>query len=902
MLENNLDLVLDQLRQGSSEEVLHKLLGEALSKLSHLTTTYATFHQLLLATVQEYPTAVQSAVDSYSIGICKYFKVDRNPIKKTKKSSKTRGQKSRISRTSTQAAASQNTWDVSEALEEVIKTASGFMFYITKEGLVGKSGSSVFLTEDVAADGPQRNFVAESISIGECVLEEVYKRVQLEFLDHLEHWRQHTATKTEEVMAMKSEEFATELDLRLHLHSPRANRIECDIHHVRAAELLSHKERVSGHTAGVRSKLSEMKVVPNNFMASYDEMHTSFVNEMSTFEDKLSKVNRSSELDAMERQIGERYKQYSADLMLCCVDYERKVKGSADALTTSTQHFRQSLKLFSEGGNYSRDEVEVFSQKMDRLSRRVDAVSDQALKEIATRYQQCQETGEKLIEQFNQKLSLYRAEIEFVEKLNCYLSSCQIKIKAEVARSNTWSESLHRAITSISTELSFSDYQVERVCALLRDVFEEARSRVNYLHCSSHHQGALVGIEVDSPVIPLSSVTATQAILELASGKVNISDKGQRSPAKASSDSRKGTSSQSKNRQMERTHVCYGTGGGKEGSGCFLPLVRGFLKDCHVEIYATAEGFYRLRGIQGVVRSDLVEGTFDLCLDRVIARLQSYRKQAELYRNTCVDELRTQLQELTSVLSTLPQKVLSRLSQACIASYSIQKKSANKQHRSRMDVCHQEHVLCVSQLRPGLGHPSQMAVLSGLESQRSQVYQAARAQVVSHSAGLREAAQVQTREFAQLVVDGTLSLMAALDDVVLPEDLAQPCGGWTSKKKESLQEMLRDHVTPSQPVKASGVASNRKWPPIQQPELSCGDKAVAKKLQSSVVSSRCSSLHEEVVSARDAVCRDHQQWFIGETHLIDHEERTHLDKEKLVYDSWKSSVDAVRQLYATDNS
>ena len=40
---------------------------------------------------------------------------------------------------------------------------------------------------------------------------------------------------------------------------------------------------------------------------------------------------------------------------------------------------------------------------------------------------------------------------------------------------------------------------------------------------------------------------------------------------------------------------------------------------------------------------------------------------------------------------------------------------------------------------------------------------------------MQEAAQVQTREFAQLVVDGTLSLMAALDDVVLPEDLAQPC-------------------------------------------------------------------------------------------------------------------------------
>ena len=140
-------------------------------------------------------------------------------------------------------------------------------------------------------------------------------------------------------------------------------------------------------------------------------------------------------------------------------------------------------------------------------------------------------------------------DVEFVEKMSSHLNNCQIKIKAEVgmyirmyvhvgvwvggwvllfhlshcvfglifpkvAKSNTQSESLHHSIINLSGQLVSSEYEVGRVCDLLKKLFLELKSRVNYLHCSVHHHGAFVGIDVDTPLVPLSSVTATQAIVE----------------------------------------------------------------------------------------------------------------------------------------------------------------------------------------------------------------------------------------------------------------------------------------------------------------------------------------------------------------------------------------------------
>ena len=63
---------------------------------------------------------------------------------------------------------------------------------------------------------------------------------------------------------LQHEELDTELDLRQHLHEARPDRIERDIHHLRAAELVAHKDRVRRHIQQVREELNEMKKIPQN--------------------------------------------------------------------------------------------------------------------------------------------------------------------------------------------------------------------------------------------------------------------------------------------------------------------------------------------------------------------------------------------------------------------------------------------------------------------------------------------------------------------------------------------------------------------------------------------------------------------------------------------------------------
>lgn len=59
-------------------------------------------------------------------------------------------------------------------------------------------------------------------------------RLRVGFFEHLEKWFDQCALNARVVLATKIDELESELELRLHLHQPRAQHIEKDIHNVRA--------------------------------------------------------------------------------------------------------------------------------------------------------------------------------------------------------------------------------------------------------------------------------------------------------------------------------------------------------------------------------------------------------------------------------------------------------------------------------------------------------------------------------------------------------------------------------------------------------------------------------------------------------------------------------------------
>lgn len=59
-------------------------------------------------------------------------------------------------------------------------------------------------------------------------------RLRAGFFEHLEKWFDQCALNARVIVATKIDELDSELELRLHLHQPRAQLIEKDIHNVRA--------------------------------------------------------------------------------------------------------------------------------------------------------------------------------------------------------------------------------------------------------------------------------------------------------------------------------------------------------------------------------------------------------------------------------------------------------------------------------------------------------------------------------------------------------------------------------------------------------------------------------------------------------------------------------------------
>ena len=100
--------------------------------------------------------------------------------------------------------------------------------------------------------------------------------------------------RSHSIVAAKSEELNSELELRLHLHAPRGRRAELDVHNVRAAELMMHNERVVRHCKGINQTLAELKVSFDKLLQEHQVRFDSFQQSVEGMESVVLRANKSS--------------------------------------------------------------------------------------------------------------------------------------------------------------------------------------------------------------------------------------------------------------------------------------------------------------------------------------------------------------------------------------------------------------------------------------------------------------------------------------------------------------------------------------------------------------------------------------------------------------------------------
>eukprot|EP00118_Oscarella_pearsei_P002959 m.12399 g.12399 ORF g.12399 m.12399 type:complete len:1507 (+) comp24025_c0_seq1:45-4565(+) len=514
-MEVDLDVIMDRMRQDASEEALSDHLKQALAMLDTIKESYAQFHDEMGAKVRGYPSMVQAVLVSYDGNVLKYFSVDRKPIGKKKKGTKSRLKvDSRHSSTGFVRSASSHSAPREPVPQEVVSLPNGTTFFVlTAPGEHGiQSPDSTFLTESGDVGGSGASYAwTDGIAIPENLFAEVRKGMRNEFLEHLEHWKEEAAEKARKFVSVKEEELKGELDLRLHLHQPRSRRAEIDIHNVRAGELVSHQSRLRQHMQGTVSVLNEKKAVYSSLVALGEIKAEEFREKLEALLEKTASAERTQLLVEFQKQAND-------DLKLCLTavqsranEFRGKLKNTINGLRSSNADFRKSLILFADKGNFCSEEVEQFELKLDKISRRIDTVGRALLVESESAEKKRSEKYAETFRKWEERFRHHFFDLKFVEKVQRFLTNVQVKIKSEVAASNSQTKALAEELTAIERRCDAIEHpnpDKEQISAReLMDsipaVFTLCRERVPYLECSIHGKA-------DEPsLIPAVEITVT---------------------------------------------------------------------------------------------------------------------------------------------------------------------------------------------------------------------------------------------------------------------------------------------------------------------------------------------------------------------------------------------------------
>uniref|UniRef100_H3B090 DUF4455 domain-containing protein n=1 Tax=Latimeria chalumnae TaxID=7897 RepID=H3B090_LATCH len=340
------------------------------------------------------------------------------------------------------------------------------------------------------------------------------KSIRLNFFEHLEDWYGTTLANCKNTVVAKKEELDAELKVLLHLHKPRAKRIEMDVHNVRAAELLLHKERVESHSKGVTEALNNLKKEFIILSTEQKNRSDDFCKKIQDMEAIFVNATKSDRLPALTDSLRTELEKHMGTIKTSLRLYRHNLGESLGKLRDSNAEFIKSFRLFSEGGNFSPEEVEMFRRRLEKLAGRIDVIEGFFMADVEGMESKCLEEATEVISKFEDKFTFLTIDLIFMEKIQRLLLHLQIKIKTEVTNSNSQAQKLNSSLEQFEKKIDACAHPnldketvtPEALYSFLKTVIDEVNKRCKYLNCL---------LEPTISITPLLEiVTASRSYLE----------------------------------------------------------------------------------------------------------------------------------------------------------------------------------------------------------------------------------------------------------------------------------------------------------------------------------------------------------------------------------------------------
>ncbi|XP_033287048.1 coiled-coil domain-containing protein 180 isoform X6 [Orcinus orca] len=375
------------------------------------------------------------------------------------------------------------------------------------ESFTTSSGSTYFvflpLEQEESSKRPHSNLsailfndtssakVLEQVIIPSRLVLEIKKQLRAGFFEHLEKWFDQCALNARVIVATKIDELDSELELRLHLHQPRAQLIEKDIHNVRAAELLLHQERLDSHCAGVMEMLRKERRMFCQFQEEQNMRSKDFQRKICDMEHIFLNATKSQKLVTLSSTLHQELLSYVDVVQVSLRSFRQYLEESLGKLRYTNVEFVRHCRLFSEGGNFSSEEIDSLCHRLEKEAARIEFVENLIMIRMEKMESEYLDQANDIINKFESKFHNLSVDLIFIEKIQRLLTNLQVKIKCEVAKSNLQTDGLNSSLEQLQSKAqmcrsSRGDEKIvttEDLLGLVRTWKEKLSPRIQYLNC-----------------------------------------------------------------------------------------------------------------------------------------------------------------------------------------------------------------------------------------------------------------------------------------------------------------------------------------------------------------------------------------------------------------------------------
>ncbi len=112
------------------------------------------------------------------------------------------------------------------------------------------------------------------------------------------------------------------------------------------------------------------------------------------------------------------------------------------------------ISVFSDGGNFSADEIESHKRKLEKMATLLDLNETNLLKDLEKLEKKHLDEAIRVMAQFQEKFKFHLVDLKFIEKITRWLNETQVKIKTDVNGSNMQAKNLNKLINDFESCLN----------------------------------------------------------------------------------------------------------------------------------------------------------------------------------------------------------------------------------------------------------------------------------------------------------------------------------------------------------------------------------------------------------------------------------------------------------------